>query len=268
MKELSNPKRLQILQTGRDLFWKFGFRRVTIEEVCREAGVSKMTFYKFFPNKQALVTVIMDEVFDESLIKIRSLRDEHESPEKTLGKILLLKSEGISEDRIKYIYSLDLRYVKQYHEVNIEITRAQIEDAAVEAIANRFHQQRNNLYGYSLKEEATPIELINLRLMCIGETIKPEFQAQEHGDVDPSGALKKKRSVFLPMQNKFQEVDVFDGMKLNFGNKIAGPAIIEQINTTTFVTPEFNVLCDRYGSYTVYVKEKEPEIKGKIGIEQ
>ncbi len=178
--------------------------------------------------------------------------------------IELLKSEGISENRIKYIYSLDLRYVKQYHEVNIEITRAQIEKVAIDAIANRFHQQHNSLYGYSLEEEATPIELINLRLMCIGETIKPEIQTHKYEDVDPSRALKKKRNVFLPMQRKFQEVDVFDGMELKFGNKIAGPAIIEQINTTTFVTPEYHLMVDRYGSYTMYLKTREAEIEKRI----
>jgi AcrR family transcriptional regulator len=49
----TNQKYLKILAAGRDLFWKHGFKRVTIEEVCREAGASKMTFYKFFENKIA-----------------------------------------------------------------------------------------------------------------------------------------------------------------------------------------------------------------------
>jgi len=51
MKTTSNPKREQILTTGKELFWKFGFKRVTIEEICKEAGVSKMTYYKFFTTK-------------------------------------------------------------------------------------------------------------------------------------------------------------------------------------------------------------------------
>ena len=58
---------------------------------------------------------------------------------------------------------------------------------------------------------------------------------------------------------------MYDGHKLRYGNKIEGPSIIEQINTTTFVTPEFNVLCDKFGSYTMFLKEKEEEIKKKIG---
>ena len=51
MSNMSNPKREQILKTGKELFWKFGFKRVTIEEICKEAGISKMTYYKYFTNK-------------------------------------------------------------------------------------------------------------------------------------------------------------------------------------------------------------------------
>jgi N-methylhydantoinase A len=58
--------------------------------------------------------------------------------------------------------------------------------------------------------------------------------------------------------------DVFDGHKLRYGNKVEGPAIIEQVNTTTFITPEYSILCDRYGSYTMYVKEREAEFSGRI----
>ena len=57
---------------------------------------------------------------------------------------------------------------------------------------------------------------------------------------------------------------VFDGLALQFGNRIEGPAIIEQVNTTTFVTPEFNVLTDRYGSFTMYLKNLEEDVKRRI----
>lgn len=179
----------------------------------------------------------------------------------------LLESEHIPEDSIQYIHSLDMRYVKQYHEVNVNITKEELESGDVGAIAEKFHPEHNRLFGYSLEEEGTPIQLINLRLLSIGKTVKPQFLQEEYAGEDPSEALKKKRKVYLPRKKVFEEIPVYDGHKLKFGNKIGGPAIIEQVNTTTFVTPEFNVLCDRYGSYTMYVKEKEEEIKEKIGIE-
>ena len=39
---------------------------------------------------------------------------------------------------------------------------------------------------------------------------------------------------------------------------------MEQVNTTTFVSPEFNVLTDRYGSFTMYLKDREDEVKGRL----
>ncbi len=108
MKPTSNPKRKQILASGKELFWKFGFKRVSIEEICRAAGVSKMTFYKFFPNKLELAKTILDEILDESIQEVRRISDEHESTAKTLRKIMQMKSKGsrdISEEFIKDLYA-------------------------------------------------------------------------------------------------------------------------------------------------------------------
>ena len=53
-------KILQILSTAEDLFQRFGFKRITIEEICIKANVSKMTFYKYFPNKNELIKHLMN----------------------------------------------------------------------------------------------------------------------------------------------------------------------------------------------------------------
>ena len=176
----------------------------------------------------------------------------------------LLKSEEIAHNRIAYIYSLDLRYLNQYHEVNIEITLEEIQRADFVSISTRFHHKHHTLFGYALEEEQTPVELINLRMVCIGQTRKPQFQLESYNGSDPSAALKKKRPVFLPLQKKFDEVNVFDGAKLKFGNHVVGPAIIEQVNTTTFVTAEYNLLVDKFGSYTMYMKSYEKEVEKRI----
>ncbi len=178
----------------------------------------------------------------------------------------LLKSEHIPESAIRHIYSLDMRYVKQYHEVNVEITKETLTKGDLASIARSFHPEHNRLFGYSLEEEKTPIELINLRLLSVGRTVKPQFKQEAYDREDPKKALKKKRKVYLPLEEQYAKVPVYDGHKLRYGNKVEGPALIEQVNTTTFVTPEYNVLCDRYGSYTMYLKLKEKEIAKKLGI--
>jgi N-methylhydantoinase A len=176
----------------------------------------------------------------------------------------LLESENIPKERIEAVYSLDMRYVKQYHEVNVVITIDEVENVDLDSIAKKFHPEHNRLYGYSLEEEGTPIELINMRLTLIGKTDKPKFIEEENKGEDASGAKKGRRNVYLPNEKNFQELDVFDGFKLKCGNKITGPAIIEQVNTTTFVSPEYNIICDKYGSYTMYLKTKEKEILERV----
>jgi len=178
--------------------------------------------------------------------------------------LALLKSEKISEERIEHRYTLDLRYREQYHEINVETSRAEIEETDWGAIEKRFHHQHDQLFGYSLENEATPVELINLRLTCIDRTEKPRFHKETYQGDDPSDAWKAKRDVFLPVHKKFKTVDVFDGAGLKYGNKIYGPAVIEETNTTTLVTPEYNAMVDVYGSYTLYVKNAEKEVERRI----
>jgi N-methylhydantoinase A len=176
----------------------------------------------------------------------------------------LLESENIQKEKTEAVYSLDMRYVKQYHEVNVLITKDEVENVDLDSIAKKFHPEHNRLYGYSLDEEETPIELINMRLTMTGKTDKPKFIEEENKGEDTSEAQKGKRNVYLPNIKDFEELDVYDGFKLKCGNKIAGPAIIEQVNTTTFVSPEYNVICDKYGSYTMYLKTKEKEILKRV----
>lgn len=95
MNDFSNNKKYKsILDKSQELFWKYGFRRVTIEEICREAKVSKMTFYKFFTDKLDLARSVFDRVSDEALVSFRNILHEESTPPEKMKKILQLKQEG------------------------------------------------------------------------------------------------------------------------------------------------------------------------------
>ena len=103
----SNKKYQAIISSGRDLFWKHGFRRVSIEEICKESNASKMTFYKFFPNKIELAKKILDNIIDQSITKLHDIRDNDMSTAEKMAEIMKLKYEGstdISEEFIKELY--------------------------------------------------------------------------------------------------------------------------------------------------------------------
>ena len=99
----SNKKCVAILQSAKSLFWKHGFRRVTIDEICREAKTSKMTFYRFFPNKLEVARAVFDMVADEGLIKFKELMEGDSSPSDKMNKMLLLKMEGTNEISNEFI---------------------------------------------------------------------------------------------------------------------------------------------------------------------
>jgi AcrR family transcriptional regulator len=60
-----NASKRKVIEAGKTLFSKFGYRKVTIQEVCTAAGVSKMTYYRFFDNKIELVRFILTEMAEE-----------------------------------------------------------------------------------------------------------------------------------------------------------------------------------------------------------
>ena len=99
------------------------------------------------------------------------------------------------------------------------------------------------------------MELVNLRVTVVGITDKPAMNFMARVDDDVASCQKSRRRVYLPTVREFGEVPVYDGERLCHGHQGSGPAIIEQITTTTFVSPEFDFVVDRAGSYCLYLRE-------------
>lgn len=59
----------RLVETAKGLFLKHGIKRVTVEEICEKASVSKVTFYKYFSDKTQLARIIVDQLNDEGFSK-------------------------------------------------------------------------------------------------------------------------------------------------------------------------------------------------------
>ena len=105
--KIASDKYDAIMRTSHELFWKFGIRRVSIEEICREANVSKMTFYRAFSNKIVLAKEVVKNLFDNILTDYRKLMDQDIPFEEKVKQQLIMKFEGtndISAELVKDIY--------------------------------------------------------------------------------------------------------------------------------------------------------------------
>jgi len=172
-----------------------------------------------------------------------------------------LAEERIAEANRRCEIRFDCRYIKQYHEVSFLVPRELIDRRDAAAIADAFHAEHNRLYGYSLKQENTPVEIINVRLQAIGITDKPSYKREVWAGADASAAAKGRRNVYIPEANGFREVAVYDGHRMRFGNRVAGPAMIEQETTAIFVSASFDCVVDAYGSFTLYRKGREDLVR-------
>jgi AcrR family transcriptional regulator len=95
MKEnVKNKSYLKIIKTARELFWKHGFRRVSVQEISEKSGVSKMTFYKYFPNKIDLAKSVFANEIEEGMIRFNKLMEENIPVPEKIKKMILLKAEG------------------------------------------------------------------------------------------------------------------------------------------------------------------------------
>ena len=146
---------------------------------------------------------------------------------------------------------MDLRYLGQYHEVNVEVPRELIRRGQWHSVRGLFHARHDQLYGYALREEGTAVELLNLRLTAIGVTAKPRLVREPRRRVK---ALKGKRPVYLPGRKAFARVPVHDGDRLGHGTRLAGPAIIESVNTSILVPEDWAADYDAFGNCILSVK--------------
>ena len=167
----------------------------------------------------------------------------------------LLSYERVPLDRIDFSFSFDMRYIQQYHEINIEVTREEMERGDYTGIKKKFDETHDRLYGYCLPD--TPCEVMNLRASAIGGVKKPEFRREDVQGKRIPLPLKGRRPIFLPGIRDFKEVEVYDGARLTFGHKLTGPAVVELESTTVIVPPEYDLACDQFGNYAMYLKGKK-----------
>ncbi|MBT3703729.1 MAG: hydantoinase/oxoprolinase family protein [Alphaproteobacteria bacterium] len=178
----------------------------------------------------------------------------------------MLEEEGIPAERREAHVKFDCRYLKQYHEVSFVVPQDALKAGDAATIAQAFHAEHNRLYGYSLEDndEEVQVEIINVRVQAVGITEKPEIATSAKAGSDPSSAQKGGRSMYIPEYNEFRETTVYDGHKLEHGNQLTGPAMIEQITTAIFVSADYDCVVDSYGSFVVYKKGREDLVSKTI----
>ena len=101
-----NHKDQEIIEASRDLFYKYGIKKVTVEDICKQANVSKMTFYKYFPNKIELAKKMISDLIESALARYWDVfRSDIPFAEK-MHQVLEIKVSGAGNASVEFIYDI------------------------------------------------------------------------------------------------------------------------------------------------------------------
>ena len=74
-KEKKSKSYVAILNAAYTLFWKYGIGKVTVEEICTKAEISKMTFYRCFENKNHVARKVLVQIMEKGVLDYRRIMD-------------------------------------------------------------------------------------------------------------------------------------------------------------------------------------------------
>jgi N-methylhydantoinase A len=151
-----------------------------------------------------------------------------------------LATVGISPDRRALSRAADLRYRRQAYELTVPLADGPVTRASLDRLAAAFHDKHRQTYGHANPEEA--VQLVNLRLTAIGRL--PGLRLAQPPASAP--ARRETRQVWFPKTGSAAcPVHWRDGLAA--GEAVAGPAIIEAMDSTIVVPPGWIAAVDGAG---------------------
>lgn len=152
-----------------------------------------------------------------------------------------LEQEGIPRSQQQIFYNADMRYFRQGYELPITATLEELQSHGTEGIADKFHTLHERLYRFRLDAAC---EIVNLRAVALGKGASLNLP---EGSLDgPSAKNAQSDEHTIYFDGKFLSTPIYDRAKLQPGNRMPGPAIVTEMDSTTVILPNFTGEVDRY----------------------
>lgn len=159
-----------------------------------------------------------------------------------------LAGEGIAREKISCERSLDLRYGVQKYELTVPVGGGVLRESDRAAWRRRFEELHEQHYGTRASDQQ--VEIVNYRLTAKVTLPKPRVPELAFAGEDPAAALKGRRRAYF---DGWTDCPVYAYERLGCGNRLAGPAIIEQVDSTIVIQPGNRARVDRYGNVIIEV---------------
>ncbi|HLI21177.1 MAG TPA: hydantoinase/oxoprolinase family protein [Stellaceae bacterium] len=157
--------------------------------------------------------------------------------------------EGFDPKAVKLQRQLDMRYPFQGYELTVDCSNEPFTEADKAKVRAAFDQQHKEVYGTAATGEIP--DIVNVRVMSIAEVAKLDLPELPRGDKTPKPVAQRK--VLFDEKDGYLDTPIYDRAKLGAGAAIAGPAIIEQLDSTTVILPGQKAEIERYGNIIIEV---------------
>ncbi|MCZ7564356.1 MAG: hydantoinase/oxoprolinase family protein [Burkholderiales bacterium] len=154
-----------------------------------------------------------------------------------------LVEQGVASGSIALRRTVDMRYVKQFHEVEVDVPEGDLAAGDIETIVRRFHDVHRRVYTFSMEHERVEFLTFRLRASCVSDLRLPTYA---------EGTEKRPRSTDerpCLVDGARRSVPVFDGARFEPGDRLEGPGLIEEATTTIYVPARYVCTMDRWRNY-------------------
>ncbi|HEY0940242.1 MAG TPA: hydantoinase/oxoprolinase family protein [Steroidobacter sp.] len=159
----------------------------------------------------------------------------------------LLAAESVDEAEMRTTYEVDLRYRGQGLRLTVSVDLESLKKEGLDVISRKFDEEHKRLFTFALDLDH---ELVTLRAAVSGKGATVQRPALAQGSADASAAVVGKQTVF--MEGTEQTASVYQRTKLKAGNKVAGPAIVMEMDSTTVILPGHYGAIDAFGNILIY----------------
>jgi len=165
-----------------------------------------------------------------------------EMKDKVLQELL---EEGVDEGEAEIRYEIDVRYHGQGYEIPMPYPTDSGDDA-VEQLCAAFDEEHRRMFTFNMEAEH---ELVNLRVVALGRELSLPALDIPKGDGDPSAAKIEDHEVWI--DGKSQPAVIYERSKLRAGDRIEGPAIVVEMDSTALILPEHIAEVDKSGNIII-----------------
>ncbi|MEM7585166.1 MAG: hydantoinase/oxoprolinase family protein [Acidobacteriota bacterium] len=169
----------------------------------------------------------------------------------------LLSRSGVARDEVHHRRQVDMRYVGQGHEIRVELPDGIVSGDEAAPLRARFEQVYRELYERS--GPAVAVEILNWRVISAGPSprIRLAVETRGNGLGEARDAQKGARPAFFPEASGFVDTAVYDRYRMAPGMAFAGPAIVEERESTVVVGPGASCRIDRHHNLIVELPKEE-----------